>query len=72
VVVKEAKTVDNVRVYKGKIVYKYRSPDTNDAPDINAGNFPFWSISSDWKRGLITQKKIYDEAGVWLIDDQNS
>lgn len=41
VVVKEAKTVDNVRVYKGKTVYKYRSPDTNDAPDINAGNFPF-------------------------------
>jgi hypothetical protein len=72
VTVKEAKTVDNVRVYKGKTVYKYRSPDTNDAPDIDAGNFPFWSISSDWKRGTIEQMKVYDEAGDWLKDDQNS
>jgi len=72
VLVKEAKTVNSLRVYKGKTVYKYRSPGDNDSPDINAGNFPFWSISSDWKRGVITQKKVYDEAGVWLIDDQNS
>ncbi len=72
VTVKEAKTVDNVRIYKGKTVYNYHSSAADDAPDVSNNSFPFWSISYDWKRGVVQQMKVYNEAGDWLKNDQNS
>jgi hypothetical protein len=72
VIVKSAKIVDGNRVYNGKTVYDYRSPDENEEPDINAGTYPFWSISNDWKRGVVERMKMYDESGVWVKDEQNS
>ena len=71
VIVKSAKVVEGNRVYNGKTVYDYRSPDENEEPDINAGAFPFWSISTDWKRGVIERMKVFDESGVWLKDEHN-
>ena len=71
VIVKEVKLVNSSKVYKGKTIYDYRSPDENEITDLNAASFPFWSVSYDWKRGVIEQTKVYDEVGDWLKKDTN-
>jgi RHS repeat-associated protein len=72
VIVKEAKIEGGNRVYKGKTVYDYRSPDENEAPDLNGESFPYWSVSYDWKRGVVEQMKVYDQAGTWLKNEQSA
>ena len=71
VIAKEAKVENNLRVYKGKTVYDFVSPDINEVPDFNSSSFPFWSISNDWKRGVIEQIKMYDGANNLLKKEQN-
>jgi RHS repeat-associated protein len=60
------------KVYKGKTVFEYKSPDELDSPDLNSTTFPFTTISYDWKRGVVTQSKVFDQTGDWLKDNQST
>ena len=72
VIMKEVALNDlNEKVYKGKTVFEYKSPDENDAPDLNSMTFPYTSVSYDWQRGVVTQSKVFDQAGDWLKDNQS-
>ncbi|MEY4541314.1 MAG: hypothetical protein RLZZ306_3071 [Bacteroidota bacterium] len=72
VIVKEVTLNElNEKVYKGKTVFEYKSPDQDDAPDLNSSTFPYTSVSYDWKRGVVTQSKVFDESGDWLKDNRS-
>ncbi len=72
VIVKEvALNALNQKIYKGKTVFDYKSPDELDSPDINSTNYPYVTVAYDWLRGVVTQNKVYDQAGDWVKHDQN-
>jgi hypothetical protein len=71
VTVKEAKTVNSTVSYKGKTTYDYTSPDADKYPDFGNASYPYFTISNDWKRGLVQKSTVFDEAGTWLKKEEN-